>query len=179
MRESNKRGSKIERARDMALDLHEGQMYGRDPYSIHLEDVTGILIRFGHGADEDLMSAGWLHDSLEDTRASYEDIERNLGPRVAELVRAVTDDPEGEDRAARKALPMQVIPTVPGAVILKLADRIANVKRARAALEGSRYIKMYRREQASFLGALHREGEANAMWGTLEMLLEVPDEMDG
>jgi (p)ppGpp synthase/HD superfamily hydrolase len=169
------KSNKVGRARDMALDLHGGQMYGRDPYSTHLEDVAGILIRFGHGDDDDLIAAGWLHDTLEDTRATYEDIQCNLGSRVAELVRAVTDDPEGENRAARKALPMRVIPTVPGAIHLKLADRIANVKRARAALEGDRYIKMYRREQTYFYEALHRDGEADAMWGTLEMLLEVQD----
>jgi len=160
-------------AADLALRLHEGQMYGTDPYSTHLEEVVGILIGFGHD-DPELLAAAWLHDSLEDTDATSADLEQSFGRRVADLVGAVTDDPEGANRKARKARPLRLIPTVPGALLLKLADRIANVRRALTS-DSSRYIRMYREEQDGFREALHREGEANAMWEALERLLEAPD----
>jgi (p)ppGpp synthase/HD superfamily hydrolase len=161
------------RAHEEALRLHAGQLYGSVPYSTHLEDVVGILIGFGHD-DPELLAAAWLHDSLEDTDATSDDLEQSFGRRVADLVGAVTDDPEGVNRKARKARPLRLIPTVPGALLLKLADRIANVKRALTS-DSPRYIRMYRGEQGSFRDALRREGEADAMWEALERLLEVSE----
>ncbi len=163
----------INKAREMALALHEGQMYGSVPYSSHLEDVSLTLHSFGH-TNPELIAAAWLHDALEDTDITKEGIKEAVGQRVADLVDAVTDDPAGESRKERKARPMRIIPTVPGAVLLKLADRIANVKRALTS-DNPRYIKMYRGEQGNFREALYVEGVADAMWQTLEELLEVPE----
>jgi (p)ppGpp synthase/HD superfamily hydrolase len=60
------------------------------PYIIHPVQVSLILLR--HGFDEDLAIAGLLHDTVEDTGASLDEIGACFGPGVRELVAAVTED---------------------------------------------------------------------------------------
>lgn len=70
---------------------HRGQTRGRGsdvPYIIHPAAVATLLA--GAGADRDLVCAGWLHDVIEDTDVSFEEIQEEFGERVAELVSSVT-----------------------------------------------------------------------------------------
>ena len=146
---------------------HQGQRYGEEPYTLHLEAVVATLERFGWD-DPALLAAGWLHDCVEDCGVALDDIEALAGPRVAALVDAVTDGP-GEDRSERKAKPYRQIPRTPGAIAVKLADRIANVQ---ASLETRpELVQMYAKEQPVFRERLHRPGEADEMWRALEELL--------
>jgi (p)ppGpp synthase/HD superfamily hydrolase len=73
---------------------HHGQQVrkidGRTPYAAHLFGVALILQRAG--CDTDTVAAGLLHDVLEDTEVNYEELERAFGPRIAEIVRGVTED---------------------------------------------------------------------------------------
>ncbi len=66
------------------------------PYVAHLLEVSA-LVWLG-GGDEDQAIAGLLHDALEDTDATYVDVARRYGDRVADLVQACTD---GTPRSAR------------------------------------------------------------------------------
>ena len=59
------------------------------PYVSHLLGVAGLV--FEGGGDEDLAIAGLLHDVLEDTSATEEQLEEIFGPRVARIVEACSD----------------------------------------------------------------------------------------
>lgn len=160
----------IERAKTYAEKAHKGQNYGpsEKPYTYHLEKVVGVLRRFGI-EDMDILSAGWLHDILEDTETTFENLMDEFGSRVATLVDAVTDGP-GPTRTQRKLRPYRLIPLCPGALELKLADRIANLE---ASLdEGhTRLLERYAKEHVGFLGALF-DGTCLPMWDHLAGLFE-------
>lgn len=158
----------LSRARHVAAEAHGemGQTYGAHPYTVHLDAVVEVLRRFGH-RDPTLVAAGYLHDTLEDTRLRLEDITKEFGPQVSEIVDAVTDG-EGPNRKARKERPYRLIPTVPGALAVKLADRIANIEAARLTNLG--LLKMYRKEQPALRDRLYDASYA-AMFTHIEDLL--------
>jgi len=80
----------------LAARAHAGQMRkGTDvPYLVHPVHVARILE--AHGFDEDIVLAGLLHDTLEDTALTLDEIARVAGTRVASLVREVTEDKRDE-----------------------------------------------------------------------------------
>lgn len=156
-------------ARSFAEERHGDQLYGDGaPYSKHLAEVVGVLERYGFGNDAELVCAAWLHDVVEDTDTSIEEIESQFGPRVRELVWAVTNAP-GKNRKERARKTYPKIRSTPDALTLKLADRIANVeasKRDRRDL-----LQMYRKEWMSFSSSLRECGGPEPMWTHLESLL--------
>jgi (p)ppGpp synthase/HD superfamily hydrolase len=165
----------VDQARALALEAHGEQRYGDQPYRVHLEAVVGVLERFGVDAStaegEALLCAAWLHDTLEDTKLEAAKIAA-ISSLTLELVRCVTDEP-GESRAEKKARTYPKIRAQPLAVLLKLADRIANVE---ACLEpiNTRKLEMYRAEHAGFRQALEDAADQRAapFWAHLNQLLE-------
>ncbi len=161
------RSPDLDAVRRFAAAAHEGQRYGEHPYTFHLAEVVSCLDRFGL-TDPVILAAGWLHDVVEDTDVTLAQVAALAGDEVAVIVDAVTDG-EGSSRRERKARPYRLIPTVAGALEVKLADRIANVSSALQSRPG--LLKMYQREQRVFRGALYRPGHAGPMWSELEALL--------
>lgn len=161
--------SLVQTARELALSAHGDQRYGDAPYEVHLAAVVAVLERHGL-TDPELLAAGWLHDSIEDTELSRAAVAAAAGQRVAAMVDAVSDGP-GESRQQRKQRPYRLIPQTPGATLIKLADRIANV----AACVGRRPRKLavYRREHPGFRQQLHDPEDAAAapLWAELDGLL--------
>lgn len=165
----------FEQARQLAIAAHGDQAYGNKPYEYHLCAVVDVLKRFGASLDDTdtapLLIAAWLHDSLEDTSLSRDEVERQFGAEVAELVWRVTDEP-GATRKERKPATYRKTRENETAIVLKLADRIANVE---ASLEtSSELLSMYRREQPEFKAALHSASTgdlAARMWDHLDQLL--------
>jgi len=118
---------KLTRARYYAEIAHAGQTYNNEiPYTLHLEAVVNVLKRFGVH-DENILCAGWLHDVIEDTRVSYNDIKDRFDVHVAELVYSVTNE-RGRNRKERNEKTYPKINGVYNPTVLKLADRIANVE---------------------------------------------------
>ncbi|MBS1795189.1 MAG: bifunctional (p)ppGpp synthetase/guanosine-3',5'-bis(diphosphate) 3'-pyrophosphohydrolase [Acidobacteria bacterium] len=159
------------KARKMAVAAHGGQKYGDQPYEYHLAQVVAVLERFGFAADAALVAAAWLHDALEDTALTSDEIEAECGAETAELVWRVTDE-DGANRRERKAKTYLKTRESEKAIVLKLADRIANVEAGRAGNQG--LLKMYRKEQAVFAESLKpftTTGAALDMWNHLEELL--------
>ena len=122
-----------------AIKAHDGQMYGEFPYSTHLSDVYGVLLEF-EIHDKELLAAAWIHDALEDTHHSYNDIKKISSDEIAEIVYAVTDE-TGRNRKERHEKTRPKIKKLPSAVILKQADLIANVRMG--IREGSSLGEMY------------------------------------
>jgi len=115
-----------------AAEKHKGQVRkvsGKD-FIEHPIAVAKILE--SHGASENVVIAGILHDILEDTPCSKEELERNFGEEVRTLVEECTDNRHGteiskENWAERKARSIEKTKIIThDAVIIKIADKIAN-----------------------------------------------------
>jgi (p)ppGpp synthase/HD superfamily hydrolase len=160
----------VEQAREFAIKAHGDQKYSAQPYSVHLERVVSVLHRFDI-TDTRIIAAAWLHDVLEDVpEVRYLDLRNRFDVRVADLVWCVTDE-LGPYRNERKAKTYPKIAADHDAVILKLADRIANVEAAYA--DGSNFLDMYREEHVGFMLALYQKENvaAQPMWDRLGELL--------
>jgi (p)ppGpp synthase/HD superfamily hydrolase len=122
---------KLAHAADYAARQHIAQRRKgerAEPYVNHLIEVAALLAEATAGEDVVLLMGGLLHDTLEDTDATYEDLEQRFGPEVASLVAEVTDD-KSLPKEERKRL--QITKT-PGksrrAKLLKLADKTSNLR---------------------------------------------------
>jgi hypothetical protein len=137
----------LEQAKKFALQAHGEQKYGNFPYGYHLNKVYEVLKRF-HFSEEKLLCAAYLHDVLEDTETSYEELTTKFGIEIAKLCDAVTL-PKNLDREAGYREVAKKIAACPGAEILKLADRTANVE-ACLKNKNNHKLKKYQSEHAQF-----------------------------
>ena len=104
----------------------------RFPYLIHPIRVGWILER--HGYDDELVAAGLLHDTLEDTDATPEEIAERFGERVAGYVEAATADKTLGWRPSREATVAKIAKLDPGVLPLLAADKVDNVRSIRDTL---------------------------------------------
>ncbi len=99
-----------------------------EPYINHLTEVAALLAEATDGADSVLLMGGLLHDTLEDTDATYEDLVQRFGPEVAALVAEVTDD-KSLRKEERKRLQVEKTPGKSRrAKLLKIADKTSNLR---------------------------------------------------
>lgn len=162
--------TKVKEAAYLAISLHGMQTYDGQPYYYHLEQVVDVLKEFGFTEDKYVI-AGYLHDALEDTAISYNEIKKSFGEEVAEIVFAVTDE-LGRNRKERKEKTYPKIKGNPDAVIVKLADRIANTRNS--IKNKPEMAKMYAKELEGFRDALYEpQSEAERMWLELSDVLIV------
>src|SRR5690349_13957763 len=121
----------LSRAADYAARQHIAQRRKgerAEPYVNHLTEVAALLAEATDGSDVVLLMGGLLHDTLEDTDATYEDLQERFGAEVAELVAEVTDD-KSLPKEERKRL--QITKTAGKsrrAKLLKLADKTSNLR---------------------------------------------------
>lgn len=83
---------KVDQAKRYAEQMHQGQvrkLTGK-PYFSHVENVASILLKAGFS--EELIAAGYLHDIVEDTPVTLEEIESIFGAEIARLVASNTED---------------------------------------------------------------------------------------
>ncbi len=122
-----------ERARRFATEIHaaagQRRKYTDEPYIVHPAAVVELVRSVTD--DENMLAAAWLHDTVEDTGATLEDIAQQFGPEVAELVSMLTDkkQPQAKNRAARKVAHFRhTADASPDAQTIKLADIIDNTR---------------------------------------------------
>ena len=162
----------VERAMAFSQDAHTGQQYGANDYTYHLSRVHDEVVAMVGISETDMRAAALLHDTLEDTTASYRQVKYCFGESVAELVYAVTDE-LGRNRQERhiKTYP-KLCKAGYWAITLKLADRIANVSECVRNRDGR--LAMYRNEQQEFEETLRPFGGPAFGWDKLRaMVLEV------
>jgi len=101
---------------------------GGEPYINHLIEVAELIVSSSDGLDTDLIMAGLLHDTVEDTGATLTELTQRFGSDVAGLVAEVTDDKSLPDKT-RKRLQVETAPHKSArAQTLKLADKISNLR---------------------------------------------------
>ena len=98
-----------------------------EPYINHLIEVATLLASVGGVDDALVLGAAVLHDVIEDTVVTATEIEAAFGPRVRELVEALTDD-KRLPKAERKRLQIEHMRDAAREVrLIKLADHCSNV----------------------------------------------------
>ncbi|WP_434305456.1 RelA/SpoT family protein [Clostridium botulinum] len=126
----------IKKAYNFACNAHKEQKrISGEPYITHPEEVAIIL--FEMGMDVNTMIAGLMHDVVEDTQYTYEDVAKEFGNEVADLVNGVTklgkiEYKTKEEQQADNVRKMLLAMTKDIRVILiKLADRLHNMRTLR------------------------------------------------
>ena len=123
---------KVTKAIEFAARAHDGMIRKKDktPYILHPLEAAVIVGTMT--ADQDVISAAALHDVVEDTPVTIEEIEENFGKRVKELVEAETEDkradlpPENTWRI-RKEESLEELENC-GELMLWLGDKLANMR---------------------------------------------------
>jgi (p)ppGpp synthase/HD superfamily hydrolase len=122
-----------ERAIRMAVRAHEGQTRreSNTPYITHPVRVALLLAH--HGFEESVIAAGLVHDVIEDSEISIDELRVELGDSVADIVACVTND----DSIGWEEKKLKYIETVrqggPGAKAVATADKIHNAESLLAA----------------------------------------------
>lgn len=107
---------------------HHRRKGGKDiPYINHPIGVATLLATVGGVTDPDILAAAFLHDTVEDTDTTPEELESLFGPVIAGLVAEVTDDP-ALDSVTRKLVQEREAPfKSPNAKLIRLADKTCNI----------------------------------------------------
>ncbi len=119
------------RAATFSAERHRHQSRKGDdpsPYINHPLEVASILANVGGISDVTTLVAALLHDTVEDTSATPEELEGEFGPEVRLLVEEVTDDKTLE-KDVRKRLQIEHTPALSTAAKqIKLGDKICNTR---------------------------------------------------
>jgi hypothetical protein len=147
--------SLVNKAFAFAAKAHGSQKrkYTGEPYINHPYEVMDIVASVPH--TEQMLAAALLHDVLEDTDATEDQIRDEFGETVLELVKWLTDvsKPSDGNRAMRKALDRAHIAKAPAeAKTIKLADLISNTKSI--VKHDKDFAKVYLNEKALLLKVL-------------------------
>jgi len=98
------------------------------PYINHPIALANVLWTEGEVRDPEVIAAALLHDTLEDTETTYEELRGQFGAMVADMVAEVTDT-KWLDKKVRKRLQVtKAAKSSRGAKLVKLADKICNLR---------------------------------------------------
>ena len=124
---------RLNKAYNFAVKAHSNQKRDSgDPYSVHPIEVANILTELK--LDSATIATGLLHDTIEDTFATYETIKGEFGEEVAELVEGVTKISEFENTAASNSKAENFRKLILATskdirvLLVKLADRLHNMR---------------------------------------------------
>ena len=123
----------IQKACAFARIAHGDQIrkYTGEPYWYHPCEVSIILTTYAPDIGEDAMAAAYLHDTVEDTKTTLQDIELFFNKKIRQLVSEVTDisTPKDGNRETRKEIDRQHLAKAsPTGKSIKLADLIHNTQ---------------------------------------------------
>ena len=161
-------------AREYACKAHEevDQTYGDNlPYSYHLDAVAELVKDYVYT----YQIVAYLHDVVEDTKRSLNDVKYRYGPHITELVGLLTDE-KGPNRKTRKELTNKKLSKACSvghqeALVVKVADRLANVRYC-VKVGDKKRLKMYKKEYKDFKLAVHREDLCEDFWVELDELMK-------
>ncbi|MGY8684198.1 HD domain-containing protein [Bradyrhizobium sp. UFLA05-153] len=120
----------ISEAAELAARRHNGMARkgrGNEPYVNHLAEVANLLATATDGADAELVAAGWLHDTIEDTDTTREELAAKFSDRVASLVVECTDDMRLPKAERRRRQVIDAPKKSADAKLIKIADKISNI----------------------------------------------------
>jgi (p)ppGpp synthase/HD superfamily hydrolase len=147
------------------------QDFDGHPYRYHLQGVVEVAKEFAdilpsQDVNEVLVGC-WVHDVLEDTHETYNDIKKVLGETAAEYSYALTNE-KGRNRAERaNAKYYEGIKNYRHATFVKLCDRMFNTKYSKE--QGSSMFNKYKSEYPGFRSKLY-DGRYQELWDALDKI---------
>lgn len=166
-----KSSNRIEVARNFAMERHGDQLWGDQPYVTHLDlvaNAANVFISQGSVVPslyqvrpfyrEHIGVVSYLHDILEDTSTTYDEVCEKFGTAAAEDVESLTDA-DGANRKERKLKTWHKLRRNPIVTFVKCCDRFVNTS-------GSKR-EMYRKEFPSFQSALYVPNQMDYVWKML------------
>lgn len=114
-----------------ATAAHKGQMRkSGDPYISHPKEVARFVKQFKQSNNlSALIQAAYLHDTIEDTDTTHEDLVKQFGGLVADMVQELTSDKEAIQALGKgEYIAGKMAKMSSWALVVKLADRLANVQ---------------------------------------------------
>lgn len=130
---SKKYKTNYEIALEYATEKHKGQIrkgYNHKPYITHPLEVSKLVEKYMKDDPEmeKYKVAALLHDTLEDTDATYEELEKLFGTDIADIVQEVTNDDDEKERLGKDVyLALKLSSMKQKTLTLKLCDRLHNV----------------------------------------------------
>lgn len=138
--------------------IKQVRKYTGEPYIVHPTQVVEILREYTQ--DPAILAAAWMHDVIEDTGVTDQDILHEFGDEITELVLAVTDvsQPSDGNREQRKLKDLNHLKLAPSkAKMIKLADIISNI--TSIAEHDPNFAKIYFKEKRAQLQVLTNSNE--------------------
>ena len=158
----------IERAYRVAWRAHAEQVRrSGEPYISHPVGVAMILADLG--LDDVTIAAALLHDAVEDTATTHDDIERDFGPDVAAIVDGVTklDRLQFNSKEAQQAATLRKMLVAMAkdirVLLIKLADRLHNM-RTIASLPEAKQLRIAQETLDIYAPLAHRLGIGDVKW---------------
>ncbi len=152
----------VKKAYDFSLRNHQGQTRASgEPYLVHPLEVATVLAEMR--LDTTAIAAGLLHDAVEDTSVTVDDIRAEFGEQVAHIVEGVTKiskiDFASREEAQAESVRKMVLAMVDDirVVLIKLADRLHNMRTLKH-LTPERQMKIARETQEIYAPIAHRLG---------------------
>ena len=121
----------VTRAFNFAAQRHSKQRRkgeAQEPYINHLAEVALLVAEATKGKDPNLIAAALLHDTIEDTNTTWEELSVFFNDDIANLVNEVTDDKTLRKEERKKLQITTASKKTHRAKILKLADKTSNLR---------------------------------------------------
>lgn len=158
----------ISKARSLAFAYHKKQRYGNRPYSVHLQMVVNFARIYSElipkEAREDVICAAYLHDILEDTLCTQDEILRALNPRILLIVKLLTKNSSNLEEYFNQVAQDDL------AIFVKLCDRYSNIL-ASVQDENLEKLAKYRKQNPVFNRILLSE-KYSELFEAIEWLLK-------
>ena len=155
------------KALEFAREKHKGQMRKNNTpveYITHPINVANLVKKYANNAEniDDLVSSAYLHDTLEDTNTTYEELICNFGNIISNLVKELTNnDVLKKEMGKTKYLSMKMANMSENALIIKLCDRLDNVSSLYDTNKA--FIDKYLRETISILNYIINNRNLNTI----------------
>lgn len=153
-KEKNMDSQLIMRARELAFSYHKNQKYGLQPYSYHLQNVVNQVRIFSSlipkESLEDAICIAYLHDILEDTLCTQDEILRALNPNILLAVKLLTNN--GSDFESY----FNQIAQDDLAIFVKLCDRYCNILESVMQANQNKLAK-YKKQNPKFIEILFKK----------------------
>lgn len=163
----------VKSAELFAKNKHAGQfkLDGITPYSKHLDDVVNRLKSLGV-IDKQLLCAGWLHDTIDNTDTTFDDLYEQFESEITVIVSSLSKDMTLPRKKREQAYVIQLKETSFNAKLLKLCDISANLSDLKN-YEASKSKKLRQvKQKRHYLNIIKNDLIGNPNYPYIQSLLE-------
>ena len=144
---------------------------GVTPYSKHLDDVVSRLKSLGV-IDGQIFCAGWLHDTIEKTETTFNDLYEQFESEIAVLVSSISKDMELTRKKREKAYAIQLKESSFSAKLIKLCDVSANLGELKnSTISKSKKLRLVK-QQRHYLSMIKNDILGNPNYPRVQSLIE-------